>query len=96
MKSFFQFLNEAQTNAAKQAKTGLKGDGHGSWLDAKGKIVGRTVEGGVLPVAENPPKKLIRPVLVQQHDKYLPKKVLPPIVNKADRVQHLRKKRVRM
>ena len=46
MKSFFQFLNEAQTNAAKQAKKlGLKGDGHGSWLDAKGRIVGRTVEG---------------------------------------------------
>ena len=46
MKNFFQFLNEAQTNAAKQAKKlGLKGDGHGSWVDPAGKIVGRTIEG---------------------------------------------------
>ena len=87
MKSFFQFLNEAQTNAAKQAKeAGLKGDGHGSWLDAKGRIVGRTVEGELfLPVAENPPKKQIRLVLVQQHDNFLPKKVLPQNLHKADK-----------
>lgn len=46
MKNFFQFLTEAQTNAAKQAKKlGLKGDGHGSWVDPAGKIVGRTIEG---------------------------------------------------
>ena len=34
MKSFFQFLSEAETEAASQAKKlGLKGDGHGGWLD---------------------------------------------------------------
>ena len=46
MKSFFHFLNEAQSNAAKQAKKlGLVGDGHGSWVDPNGRIVGRTVDG---------------------------------------------------
>jgi nicotinamide mononucleotide adenylyltransferase len=64
MKSFFQFLNEAQTNAAKQAKKlGLKGDGHGSWLDAQDRIVGRTVEGelvftsGRKPAQESDPTR---------------------------------------
>jgi len=46
MKSFFNFLGEAQSNAAKQAKKlGLKGDGHGSWLDSNDRVVGRTVDG---------------------------------------------------
>jgi len=46
MKSFSRFLTEAASNAAKQAKKlGLTGDGHGSWLDTNGRIVGRTVEG---------------------------------------------------
>ena len=46
MKSFTNFLTEAASNAAKQAKKlGLKGDGHGSWIDNEGRIVGRTVEG---------------------------------------------------
>jgi hypothetical protein len=46
MKSFFHFLNEAQSNAAKQAKKlGLVGDGHGSWVDTNGRIVGRTLDG---------------------------------------------------
>jgi len=64
MKSFFQFLNEAQTNAAKQAKKlGLKGDGHGSWLDSQNRIVGRTVEGelvftsGRKPAQESDPTR---------------------------------------
>ena len=46
MKSFSKFLTEAASNAAKQAKKlGLTGDGHGSWVDSDGRIVGRTVEG---------------------------------------------------
>ncbi len=46
MKNFAQFITEAQTNAAKQAsKLGLKGDGHGAWLDPNGRIVGRTIDG---------------------------------------------------
>ena len=64
MKSFFTFLGEAQSNASKQAKKlGLKGDGHGSWVDGQGRIVGRTVEGefvfssGRKPAAETDPQR---------------------------------------
>ncbi len=47
MKSFFQFLTEAaQSQASMQAKKlGLKGDGHGGWLDRSGKVVARTDKG---------------------------------------------------
>ena len=46
MKSFATFISESVSNAAKQAKKlGLKGDGHGSWVDPNGRIVGRTIEG---------------------------------------------------
>ena len=46
MKSFFQFLSEAETEAAAQArKLGLKGDGHGGWLDRSGEFVAKTVGG---------------------------------------------------
>ena len=64
MKSFTKFLTEAASNASKQAKKlGLKGDGHGSWIDPDGRIVGRTVEGelvfnsGRKPAAETDPLK---------------------------------------
>ena len=47
MKSFIQFLSEAtQSQASQQAqKLGLKGDGHGGWLDRSGKVVARTDKG---------------------------------------------------
>ena len=46
MKSFTKFITESASNAAKQAKKlGLSGDGHGSWVDTNGRIVGRTVDG---------------------------------------------------
>ena len=39
MKSFFQFLNEAQSQASMQAKKlNLVSDGHGGWLDSRGKV----------------------------------------------------------
>ena len=64
MKSFSKFLTETASNAAKQAKKlGLSGDGHGSWLDTNGRIVGRTVEGelvfnsGRKPADETDPLK---------------------------------------
>jgi len=48
MKSFFQFLSEAQSQASMQAKKlNLKSDGHGGWLDSRGKFVA-TTEGGKL------------------------------------------------
>ena len=46
MKSFFQFLSEAETEAASQAKKlGLKGDGHGGWVNRAGEFVAKTVDG---------------------------------------------------
>ena len=47
MKSFFQFLSEAtESQAAAQAKKlGLRGDGHGGWVDRAGKYVARTEKG---------------------------------------------------
>jgi hypothetical protein len=47
MKSFSKFLAEAtQSQASQQAqKLGLKGDGHGGWLDRSGKLVARTDKG---------------------------------------------------
>ena len=47
MKSFFQFLSEAtESQAAAQAKKlGLRGDGHGGWVDRAGKYIARTEKG---------------------------------------------------
>ncbi len=47
MKSFFNFLTEArESQASLQAKKlGLRGDGHGGWLDRSGKSVARTEKG---------------------------------------------------
>lgn len=47
MKSFFKFLSEAtESQAAAQAKKlGLRGDGHGGWVDRSGKTVARTDKG---------------------------------------------------
>ena len=46
MKSFFQFLNEAQSQASMQAsKLNLKSDGHGGWLNTRGKFVATTEDG---------------------------------------------------
>ena len=46
MKSFFQFLGEAQSQASMQAKKlNLKSDGHGGWLDSRGNFVATTEDG---------------------------------------------------
>ena len=57
MKSFFQFLNEAQSQASMQAKKlNLKSDGHGGWLDSRGKFVA-TTEDGKLKFVDKKKKK---------------------------------------
>ena len=45
MKTFFRFLREAEETgpAAQARKRRLKSDGHGGWLDARGKYVAKTV-----------------------------------------------------
>ncbi len=79
MKSFFQFLNEAQTNASKQAKKlGLKGDGHGSWLDAKNRIVGRTVEGELVFTSGRKPAQETDPTRPGRAARQLPPEEAPP------------------
>ena len=46
MKSFFQFLGEAKSEASLKAqKLNLKSDGHGGWLDSRGKFVATTENG---------------------------------------------------
>ena len=46
MKSFFQFLKEAESVAALQAnKLNLKSDGHGGWYDSRGEFVAKTEDG---------------------------------------------------
>jgi len=46
MKSFFQFLTEAQSQASMQAKKlNLVSDGHGGWLDSRGNFVASTEDG---------------------------------------------------
>ena len=58
MKSFFQFLNEAQSQASMQAKKlNLKSDGHGGWLDTRGKFVA-TTEDGKLKFLDKKKKKV--------------------------------------
>jgi len=49
MKNLFQFLAEAGTSRASEqaAKLNLKSDGHGGWIDSRGKFVAKT-EGGKL------------------------------------------------
>ena len=58
MKSFFQFLTEAQSQASMQAKKlNLVSDGHGGWLDSRGKFVA-TTEDGKLKFADKKKKKV--------------------------------------
>ena len=46
MKNFFQFLKEAQSQASMQAKKlNLVSDGHGGWVDSRGKFVATTEDG---------------------------------------------------
>jgi hypothetical protein len=58
MKSFLQFLTEAtQSQASMQAKKlGLKGDGHGGWIDRAGKVVARTEKGKLKFTEKRTPK----------------------------------------
>ncbi len=58
MKNFFQFLSEAQSQASMQAtKLNLKSDGHGGWLDTRGKFVAKTEDGKLKFVDKKDQKK---------------------------------------
>ena len=82
MKSFFQFLSEAQSQASMQAKKlNLKSDGHGGWLDTRGNFVA-TTEGGKLKFvdkkkAKAEDEKPAQQKAAQAEPKAEPKKVAP-------------------
>ena len=82
MKSFFQFLSEAQSQASMQAKKlNLKSDGHGGWLDTRGKFVATTEDGKLKFVdkkkkkAEDEPTAKRKATQAQPEEK--PKKTAP-------------------
>ena len=82
MKSFFQFLTEAQSQASMQAKKlNLVSDGHGGWLDSRGKFVA-TTEDGKLKFVDKKKKKAedeptARPRAAKPETKEEPKKTAP-------------------
>ena len=82
MKSFFQFLNEAQSQASMQArKLNLKSDGHGGWLDSRGKFVATTEDGKLKFVDKKKAKPQddgsAQPKAAQAQPKAEPKKTAP-------------------
>ena len=56
MKSFFQFLSEASQASMQAKKLNLKSDGHGGWLDSRGKFVATTEDGKLKFVDKKKPK----------------------------------------
>ena len=82
MKSFLQFLTEAQSQASMQAKKlNLVSDGHGGWLDSRGKFVA-TTEDGKLKFVDKKKKKAedeptARPRAAKPEPKEEPKKTAP-------------------
>jgi hypothetical protein len=75
MKSFFNFLSEAkESQAAMQAKKlGLKGDGHGGWIDRTGKVVARTEKGKLKFTDGRQPKGEEEPAAERQPTAAAPK-----------------------
>jgi hypothetical protein len=87
MKSFFQFLNEAQSQASMQArKLNLKSDGHGGWLDSRGNFVATTEDGRLKFVDKKKSKgqeePTAQPKAAQAQPKAEPKKPEPQAAQK--------------
>ena len=88
MKNFFQFLKEAQSQASMQAKKlNLVSDGHGGWLDSRGKFVA-TTEDGKLQFVDKKKKKAeddkpAQSKAARPEPKAEPKKTAPETTGKA-------------
>jgi len=87
MKSFFQFLTEAESQASAQArKLNLKSDGHGGWLDTRGNFVATTEKGKLVFVDKKKPKAKDEPTrkprTAQAEPKAEPKKPAPETTQK--------------
>ena len=75
MKTFLQFLSEAETQASSQAKNmGLIGDGHGDWYDKKGKLVAKTVSGRLQYFGDRNAGKKVEPADLRPEKKKLENK----------------------
>ena len=74
MKSFLQFISEAETQASSQAKNmGLSGNGHGDWYDKQGKLVAKTVNGRLKFFGNRNLGKKIEPQTLAQPKQETPK-----------------------
>lgn len=87
MKSFFQFLTEAESQASAQArKLNLKSDGHGGWLDTRGNFVATTEKGKLVFVDKKKPKAqdapTAKPTAAKAEPKAEPKKPAPETTQK--------------
>ena len=88
MKNFFQFLKEAQSQASMQAKKlNLVSDGHGGWLDSRGKFVATTEDGKLQFVDKKKAKgeddKSAQSKAAKPEPKAEPKKTAPEATGKA-------------
>ena len=87
MKSFFQFLSEAESQASAQArKLNLKSDGHGGWLDTRGNFVATTEKGKLVFLDKKKPKAqdapTAKPTAAKAEPKAEPKKPAPETTQK--------------
>ena len=88
MKSFFQFLTEAESQASAQArKLNLKSDGHGGWLDTRGNFVATTEKGKLVFIDKKKPKAqdapTAKPTAAKAEPKAEPKKPAPETTKKG-------------
>ena len=87
MKSLLQFLSEASAASMQAKKLNLKSDGHGGWLDSRGKFVATTEDGKLKFVDKKKPKGREEPtgkprVAAKPEPKTEPKKTEPEATSK--------------
>ena len=87
MKSLLQFLSEASAASMQAKKLNLKSDGHGGWLDSRGKFVATTEDGKLKFVDKKKPKGQDEPTAkpraaAQPEPKEDPKKGAPQATGK--------------
>ena len=87
MKSLLQFLSEASAASMQAKKLNLKSDGHGGWLDSRGKFVATTEDGKLKFVDRKKPKGQEEPTgkpraAAKPEPKAEPKKAAPEATGK--------------
>ena len=87
MKSLLQFLSEASAASTQAKKLNLKSDGHGGWLDSRGKFVATTEDGKLKFVDKKKPKGREEPTgkpraAAKPEPKTEPKKTEPEATSK--------------